>query len=284
MDWNEVLKDIVSGTIMIAIGGIGGWFGGVIKGKKQSSVAIERKNQIYQPLLDEIKIYTTFDWSILINIKVDILKQVVCESYKFGLNEEIQNKCNYLYEVIQEYNNIKSVAVARQIIEDIFTEAYEEIYGNIVDGIAYHTDREGNEWEEKVLAAPVQCIRELNNTKDIEKLLRNEGMYSGEVCVDYENELYEPIYLELKHIYALALHVVINGKPYKHAQPVIELNMLPEEYMAYYYDFFDRYNNDQRIKRKYELREEIIYSSQSLVEDMKSIIDKIVRIYEIEEV
>jgi hypothetical protein len=59
--------------------------------------------------------------------------------------------------------------------------------------------------------------------------------------------------------------------------------MLPEEYMAYYYDFFDRYNN-QRIKRKYELREEIIYSSQSLVEDMKSIIDKIVRIYEIEEV
>lgn len=37
-------------------------------------------------------------------------------------------------------------------------------------------------------------------------------------------------------------------------------------------------------KRKYELREEIIYSSQSLVEDMKSIIDKIVRIYEIEEV
>ena len=54
--------------------------------------------------------------------------------------------------------------------------------------------------------------------------------------------------------------------------------------MAYYYDLFDRYNNDKRIKRKYELREEIIYSSQSLVEDMKSIIDKIVRIYEIEEV
>ena len=284
MDWNEVLKDIVSGTIMLAIGGISGWFGGVIKGKKQSSMAVERKNQIYQPLLDEIKTYTTFDWSILINIKVDILKQVVCESYKFGLNEEIQNKCNYLYEVIQEYNNIKPVAVANQIIVDIFTEAYEKIYGNIIDGIAYHTDREGNEWEEEVLVESVQIIRELNLTKDIENLLRNEGMYSSEVCVDYENGLYEPIYIELKHIYASALHVTINGKPCKHAQPVIELNMLPEEYMAYYYDFFDRYNNDKRIKRKYGLREEIIYSSQSLVEDMKSIIDKIVRIYEIEEV
>lgn len=284
MDWNEVLKDIVSGTIMLAIGGISGWFGGVIKGKKQSSMAVERKNQIYQPLLDEIKTYTTFDWSILINIKVDILKQVVCESYKFGLNEEIQNKCNYLYETIQEYNNIKPVAVANQIIVDIFTEAYEKIYGNIVDGIAYHTDRQGNEWEEEVLIESVQIIRELNLTKDIENLLRNEGMYSSEVCVDYENGLYEPIYLELKHIYASALHVTINGKQCKHAQPVIELNMLPEEYMAYYYDFFDRYNNDKRIKRKYGLREKIIYSSQSLVEDMKSIIDKIVRIYEIEEV
>ena len=58
---HEVLKDIVSGTILLAIGGIGGWFGGVIKGKKQSSMAVERKNQIYQPLLDEIKTYTTFD-------------------------------------------------------------------------------------------------------------------------------------------------------------------------------------------------------------------------------
>lgn len=65
----------------------------------------------------------------MINIKADILKQVVCESYKFGLNEEIQNKCNYLYEVIQEYNNIKPVAVANQIIVDIFTEAYEKYMG-----------------------------------------------------------------------------------------------------------------------------------------------------------
>lgn len=284
MDWNEILEDIVSGTIMLVIGGVVGWFGGMVKGEKRSSMAIERKNQIYQPLLDEIKIYTTFDWSIMINIKVNILKQVVSEPYKFGLNEEIQNKCNYLYEVMQEFNSIKPVIVANQIIIDIFTEAYEKIYGTIVDGIAYHTDRQGNEWEEEVLVESIQIIRESNYTKEIENLLRNEDMYSGEVCIDVENGLYEPIYLELKRIYASALYAIINGKPCKHAQPVIELNMLPEEYMAYYYDFFDRYNNDQRIKRKYELREEIIYSSQSLAEDMKSIIDKIVRIYEIEEI
>lgn len=242
------------------------------------------EEKLHAELVSFVTKDTTFDWSILENIKVDTLKQVVCEAYKFGLNEEIQNRCNYLYDVIQEYNNIKLAIVANQIIIDIFTEGYEKIYGSIIDGIAYHTDCDGNEWEEEVLVESVQIMRKLNHTKEIENLLRNEGMYSGEVCVDFENGLYEPIYLELKRIYASALHVIINGKPCKHAQPVIELNMLPEEYMAYYYDFFYRYNNDQRIKRKYELREEIIYSSQSLVEDMKSIIDKIVRIYEIEEV
>lgn len=153
-----------------------------------------------------------------------------------------------------------------------------------IDGIAYHTDRDGNEWEEEVLVESVQIMRELNHTKEIENLLINEGMYLSEVCVDVENGVYEPIYLELKRIYESALHVIVNGKLCKHTQPVIELNMLPEEYMAYYYDFFDRYNNDQRIKKRYELREEIIYTSQSLVEDMKLIIDKIVRIYEIEEI
>lgn len=34
-----------------------------------------------------------------------------------------------MYEVIQEYNNIKPVAVANQIIVDIFTEAYEKYMG-----------------------------------------------------------------------------------------------------------------------------------------------------------
>ena len=155
INWNEILKDIISGTIMLVIGGVGGWFVGLFKGKKQSSMAIERKNEIYQPLLDDIKKYTTFDWSFLENVKVDILRQVVCDSYKFGLNEEIQDKCNYLYGVIREYNSINPVNVANQIIVDIFNEGYEKVYGSIIDGIAYHTDRDGNEWEEEVL---VYCI------------------------------------------------------------------------------------------------------------------------------
>ena len=60
--------------------------------------------------------------------------------------------------------------------------------------------------------------------------------------------------------------------------------MLPEEYIAYYYDFFKEYNDNEKIKQKYELREEIIYTSQAVIEVLKERIDKIVRIYEVEKV
>ena len=77
-------------------------------------------------------------------------------------------------------------------------------------------------------------------------------MYSDEVCVDEENVLYMPIYSQLKRIYHLALNVIINGEKYIKPKPVIELKMLPEEYIALHYDFFDLYNNDKRIKKKYD--------------------------------
>lgn len=34
MDWNEILKEVISGSILIAVGGVAGWFGGLFKGKK----------------------------------------------------------------------------------------------------------------------------------------------------------------------------------------------------------------------------------------------------------
>lgn len=228
--------------------------------------------------------HSTFDCSIIEKINVNLLSKVVNDSYKYGLAVEIQDKCNYLYKSICEYNSIDTVKVAHSIIVDIFTKGYKDIYGSIVEGISYHTTRDSDEWEEEVIAEPVQIIKRLNNTKDIESLLRNEGMYSDEVCIDEENTLYEPIYLQLKRIYASALNVVINGKQYKHPKFTIDLKMLPEEYMSYHYDFFELYNSNEKIAKKYELREEIIYSSQIIVEDLKEIIDKIVRIYEIENV
>lgn len=282
MDWNEILKEVISGSILIAVGGVAGWFGGLFKGKKESSRAIERKNEIYQPLIDEIEKYSDFDWTIREKVKVPFLRDIVNNSYKYGMNDEILNQCNHLFETVNDYNRVDSIRVAHSIIASIFEKGYAEIYGSVIDGISYQSDRYGNEWEEEVIAEPVQVIRQSNYSKEIESLLLNEGMYSDDVCVDEENALYLPIYLQLKRIYHLALNVIVNGEKYIKPKPVIELKMLPEEYIALHYDFFDLYNNDERIKKKYELREEIIYTSQAIVQSLKETIDQIIKIYEVE--
>lgn len=284
MDWNIIWNDVISGAILLAIGSMGGWFAGKLKGKKESSEAIKRKNDIYQPLLDELEKYSQHDWDILSKVESKLLKEIVNDSYKFGLSEDLQEKCDYLYQVMEEYNNINAVKIAHNVIVDIFTKAYEIIYGSIIEGISYHSDRYGNEWEEEEIVEPVKIIQEMHYMKDIENLLYNEEMYSDEVCIDYENDLYEPIYGQLKRIYSGALNVVINGEKYKNPKPIITMTMLPEEYMAYHYDFFQKYNSNEKIKRKYELQEEIIYTSQSIIQELKDIIKKIVRIYEIEKV
>ena len=284
MDWNVIWNDVISGAILLAVGSTGGWFAGKLKGKKESSEAIKRKNDIYQPLLNELEKYSQHDWDILSKVEAKLLKEIVNDSYKFGLYEDLQGKCDYLYQVMEEYNNINVVKIAHSVIVDIFTKAYEIIYGSTIEGISYHSDRYGNEWEEEEIVEPVKIIQDMHYMKDIENLLRNEEMYSDEVCIDYENDLYEPIYGQLKRIYSGALNVVINGEKYKNPKPIIDMTMLPEEYMAYHYDFFQKYNRNEKIRRKYELQEEIIYTSQSIIQELKDIIKKIVLIYEIEKV
>ena len=99
MDWNIIWSDVISGTILLIIGGVGGWFAGVIKGKKESSTAIERKNEIYQPLINELKKYSQFDWDIQEIIKAELLKEIANNAYIFGFPDELQKKCNDLYQL-----------------------------------------------------------------------------------------------------------------------------------------------------------------------------------------
>ena len=54
--------------------------------------------------------------------------------------------------------------------------------------------------------------------------------------------------------------------------------------MALHFDFFAEYNSDDRIKKKHELREEIIYTSQAIVQTLKERIEKIIKNYEVEEI
>ena len=284
INWNEVLQEVIIAGITFVIGSVSGWFFGLFKGKKESSRAIERKNEIYQPLIDEVEKHTNNHWLINEKIKKPLLIDIINNPYKYGLSDDIQKMCNNLYSIIDEYNDIDPIRIAHNLIVDIFEKGYAKIYGNIIVGTTYNSDCYGNEWEEDVLAEPVNVIRQSNFLQDIEKLLLNEGYEDDQVCIDQENNLYLPVYSRLKQIYHQCLNVVIEGEEYKNPSPIIELNMLPEEYMVINFDFFDIYNNNEMIKRKYALREEIIYSSQSLAQSLKEIIDRIIKKYELEEI
>lgn len=284
MDLGNITNDVISGAILLLLGGIGGWIGGLTNGKKKSSLAIERKKVIYQPLLDELVLYSDFEWDVFTDIKTVNLFEVVNNQYKYGMTGELQGKCIDLNNLIIKYSKINLKNIAHAIIVQIFEEAYAEIYGSTIEGTIYRSDREGNEWEEEVIAEPIIFIQRFDYSKEIQSLLINEGMYSDEVCLDYENNFYEPIYARLRDIYASALYVNINGEKYELPTPKFKLNMLPEEYISLNYNFFKIYNADEDIIDKYNIREEIIYLSQSIIQDLKEIIEGIVKVYEVEQI
>ncbi|WP_210367872.1 hypothetical protein [Bacillus sp. REN3] len=273
-----------SGVAVLIFGALIGWITGFLQGKKKSSLGIERKNEIYQPLLDELLPLSQFDWNVLITQEVPILKEIVKNEYKYGLSKELQGKCNDLYSQIEEFNKINLVSIAHNKIMMIFQRGYEEIFGNIVEGVSIHTDREGNEWEVEHIALPIELIQRGDFEKDIISLLNKEEMYDYEVCVDRENSNYVPVYGDLVHIYDSVLKATINGESYKFPPLKKELIMSPAEYIAIHYDFFETFNADEQKLLKYELREEIIFKSQEIIDDLKGIIRKIVKTYETEEI
>ncbi|MDW0118613.1 hypothetical protein QTL97_16935 [Sporosarcina thermotolerans] len=284
IEWETVLTDVLSGSAVLIIGAVGGGLFGYFRGKKKSVLAIERKNMIYQPLLDELNPISNFELNVFKNEEASILKEVVTNEYKYGLSTELQEKCNQLYSLIQQFNKINLVSVAQNKIVGIFESGYREIFGSIIDGISNNKDRDGNEWEVEHLALPVELIRRTDFKKSIINLLNNEELYDSEVCVDENNNIFVPIYGELVHVYNSVLHATINGVSNQLPPLKKELGMSPAEYMALNYDFFKIFNADTQKIRKYELREEIIFKSQEVIEDLKEVIRKIVQIYEVEEV
>ncbi|MBT2571476.1 hypothetical protein [Planococcus sp. ISL-110] len=284
VEWQTVLTDVVSGVGVLLIGAVGGGFVGYFRAKKKSSLAIERKNLIYQPLLDELDSKINFKLYTLKNIETPILMDIVKNDYKYGLRAELEKKCSRLYSLIEQYNKISLVTIAHSKIEEIFINGYEEIFGSIVDGISIHTDREGNEWEIEHLVLPVELIQRSQFDKNIGNLICNEGMYDSEVCLDEHNNVFVSTYKELIDLYSSVLYATINGKRNQLPPLKKEIDMSPAEYIAVEFDFFEIFNKDPQKLKKDELRKEIKLESQKMVEHLKEIIRKIIDVYEHEEI
>lgn len=280
IEWDTVFTDVLTGVILLGAGGIVGFF----TGKKKSSLAIERKRELYQPLLEELDLgCKLIKKEHVIKIELLLLNESVVNEYKYGFRSKLKEKCNNLHSLLIKYNNIDLVSVARSIIVDIFEESYEELFGSKIDGVSYQSDRHGNSWEVEHFAEPIELIRKANFDKSITHLLQNEGMYDSEVCVDSQNEIFEPIYGDLVSIFNSALNININGIDFKLPPLKKDIDISPAEYMALN-DFFKRFNADTQTINKNNLRKEIIENTQEIIKVLKEIIRKIVDRYEVEEI
>ncbi|RDW18789.1 hypothetical protein [Oceanobacillus chungangensis] len=273
IEWNTVFTDVLTGVILLGIGAVFGF----ITGKKKTALTIERKNELYQPLLEELESisYLKND-GLTTKLEAPFLAETIVNDYKYGYRRKLNKKCTSLYSLINQYNSINIVSVAHNIIVDIFENSYEELYGSKIEGISYHSDIDGNEWEEEHLAEPIEFIRRFLSDKSIVSLLNSEGMYDSEVCIDKKNNIFVPIYGQLVSVFYSVLNMEINGVRYQLPPIKKELEMSPAEYMALN-DFFKEFNANTETLKKYKLKEEIISNSQDIVQDLKEVIRKIVR-------
>jgi len=72
IEWETFFTDSLTGIVVLIIGVILGGITGYFQGKKKSSLGIERKNEIYQPLLDELLPMSGSELSLLVKKETPI--------------------------------------------------------------------------------------------------------------------------------------------------------------------------------------------------------------------
>lgn len=295
MNWQEISNSVVveviswGATVIIAAVGSGvlSFLKGRKKGESISIQAVERKEKIFQPLVDELEKQAYGEWGISERLETPKLDECVINSYKYAFDDNLKQSLQQLYNLHCEFNNINALSVVHSVVCKIFEIGYEELYGSIVDGISSRQIADGEYIDEEVIAEPVNSIH-MYNEKMYKKLLDKEGYPDDCVFIlveDYpEGGYYEDIYSDLRNEYASALNTYINGQKYELPKCQIELNMSPAEYIAYQYDFFEIFNKEEKIVKKYEMKEEITLLSQFIVHELKERIEKIVKTYEVEHI
>ncbi|MDV2581667.1 hypothetical protein [Alkalibacillus haloalkaliphilus] len=251
-------------------------FSKVFSNNKTSGMVNDKKDSLYQPLLNEIEELIKGKGEIVYDLDPALLEDVVINEYKYGVSRKLHKKCKRLYILIEEYNKIDVISVAHNIIVGIFKRSYEELYGSVIDDVSCVTDQHGNPFEIEHFVPPYESIQQYVDKQLITDLLKGEGMPEHNVCVDRNLGLYDYIYRELVMIFHSVLNEETNGRKHKLPKLQKEVSMQPEEYMAIN-NFFDVYNTDWRIRRKYDLKKQIIEESNCIIDDLKKRIRRIVK-------
>lgn len=276
--WSTFLSDYGVGILLILTSAAGSAFIGFFKGKKVSTNAVGRKNKIYQPLINELTPISTYDLDVFSTINVSFLQEIICNNYKYAISNELILKMESLSNSIEKYHNIDLIRVAHNILISLFEDGFNDLYGSTIEGTSYNEDEYGNSYETEHEVQELEMLKRFDLDNIIKSLLINENMPSYPFRLDDNNIDYT--YEQVIDIYNSAFNVIINGERIHERSMLKEWSGTPSEYIAYFYDFFVAYNKDSRNLEKYRLREEIILQSQSIIQDLKDVVNKIVERFE----
>lgn len=272
--YDYALEVIVLLTSVI-FSGVTGYF----KRKKVSTDAINRKNNLYQILIDELSTMSSNNLDINNIIKCDFLYEVVNNDYKYAIDKDLAKELISLKQIIGFYNEFRLDYVAYNIIVRQFIQGFEDLYGSIIDGISYHYDLDGNEYEieEEVLELKILELMQPDST--IDSLLNQlDGMPTYTIRLDDGIEDY--VFEQVIEIYNIAFNSSYEGYKVPKRKMKIAWSGTASEYIAYNYDFKQAYDKDEKVILKNKYRNEIIFLSEIIVKKIKNKILKIVKKYE----
>lgn len=140
------------------------------KGESISIKAVERKNRVFQPLIDELEKQAYGKWGISEKLEVPMLDECVINSYKYAFDESLKQSLQQLYNLHCEFNNINALAVVHRVIEKIFEMGYEKLYGSIIDGVVSREVADGEYIDEEIILLSQSIVQELKER--IEKIVK----------------------------------------------------------------------------------------------------------------
>lgn len=232
------------------------------------------KNELYIPLYEELlEINKTCESNdMLSRFYYPFIKEVIQKQYKYRLEDSLLSRILEIDSKIQAFNKIDTIRISGNIITNIFTKGFIELYGDIIDGEApiYYEDEIVD--YEPVYPEEYENIRMIAyDSEFVKNIIERKDDY-----VEFDYDLYNK---SLVTMFEFAL--ADRNKKYSPSRKIINnWKDAPEYYIASISDFYEQFNLNENIIKKRNIMNDVANLSNSLLSDIDNILKTIFERYE----
>lgn len=225
---------------------------------------IARKNELYIPLIEESfkLIDKCKSGDLFSRLEISFMKEILQKQYKYRVDDILLSKLNYIDSLVNSFNKIDLINICGNIVVDLFTKGFIQLYGDIIDGEApIYYDGEIVHYE-TVFPEEYENIRMIAYDK---RLVMGVVQQSDDYVI-YEDEFYNR---SLVTMFEFAL--ADRNKRYSSSRtPIIDWAGAPEYYIASLCNFDEEYSKNKEIIKKRDILKDI----SVLCKDISSLIDQ----------